>query len=517
MARFLKALQGLKSDVPEDNPSKKVSSGSSDLSSQATDEPGVNPEAAHAASVERPMTQTIVMPEPTENSEPKPASPAIDSPAQKELIQKLTQQLAGMLKQRDKVARDVSQVKEELASNDKRHEDEIVQLRNTLQTHQQSSKTIEAELKEIQEELRSQLQKQQEEFARKLSEVERQVQSQTVVLPTAKDSGAEADIKQVREQLESHDKRYEEEIVRLRDSLQSHQESSKTIQTELLKQLKCQEESFAKQLSEVEERVQRQTRISVASAIPETPQPKAIAPVQKPVDPSAIFKAQPRVSAQEKPIPSVHAIQSALASLEDSRISQEMVQLCDSIFGPVEPSSITEPIVIFLGTCIPGRDASSLVLRLATWLSQNSCDVFLIDGALKNKAISEQMGLRSSPGLFETVRRETYRQDGTYRDSDTGISIIPAGKSAFMLTTSEQDLASLRDQMCEILKTCPIVLISGEGPDSSTSWLLSQVANKTYLQADLGTVSREDIQAAVDCYHQVGVDPAGLIAASFRN
>ncbi|QDU77246.1 hypothetical protein Pan97_43110 [Bremerella volcania] len=466
------------------------------------------------------MTQTIVMQESTQEPATKPALTSTASPEQNELIQKLTQQLAGMLKQRDKIAREVSQVKEALASHDRRHEDEIIRLRDTLETHQQSSKSIEAELKEIQSELRNQLQKQQEDFAQKLSEVEQRVQVRAIAPPVASESHAEQDIQQVREQLASYDKRYEEEIVRLRDSLQSHQESSKTIQTELLKQLKRQEESFAKQLNDVEARVQRQAKVAAAVVVPEAQtaaQPKPSAPAPKPVNASAIFKPQPRSSTPEKPIPVTDALRRAITLLDDPQLSQELIQLCDGIFGAIEPSAITEPIVIFLGTCLPERDASGLAIRLAAWLSRNACDVFMVDGALKNKTLSAQLGLQSSPGLFETVRRETYRQDGTYRDSETGISVIPAGKSSFMLTNSEQDLASLRDQIREILKANSIVLIAGEGPDSPASWLLAQVANKSYLQADLGTVSREDIQAAVDCYHQAGVDLAGLIATSSRN
>ncbi len=521
MARFLKALQGLQSDVPEATPSQEPSSGSSNAPPQSNNEPKAEHVVAGASQAKQPATQTIVMPETAESVTPKPAVSVSASPEQNELIQKLTQQLAGMLKQRDKVAKEVSQVKQELASHDRRHEDEIVRLRDTLETHQQSSKTIEAELKQIQDELRSQLQKQQEEFAQKLSEVEQRVQAQAINPSPTENAIPEQDIQQFREQLASHDKRYEEEIVRLRSTLESHQQSSQTVQTELLKQLKRQEETFAKQLSEVEQRVQQQAAVipTAPFVAPESQEavPKPTAPLLKPSEASTIFKPQPRAATAEKPIPVVDTLRNAAASFDDPQLSQQMVQLCDSVFGPIELSTINEPQVIYLGTCVPGRDASGLAVRLATWLSQNACDVFLIDGSLKNKTLSEQLGLKLSPGLFEIVRRETYRQDGTYRDSETGISVMPAGKSSFVLTNSEQDLASLRDQIREILKTCSFVLIAGEGPDSTASWLLAQVAHKAYLQADLGNVSREDIQAAADCYHQVGVEPAGLIATSVRN
>lgn len=515
MARFLKALKGLQSDVPEAASSQEAPSGLLGESPEVTGMPKATESTPQTADSPRPVTQTIVMPEPAE----QPASSPPASPEQNELIQKLTQQLTGVLKQRDKVAREVSQVKEELASHDRRHDDDIVRLRNSLETHQQSSKAIEANLKAIQAELRHQLQKQQEEFTQKLSEVEQRVQTQAVAVPVAVDPKVELDMQRVREQLESHDKRYEQEIVRLRDSLESHQSSASSIQSDMLKELRRQEESFTKKLNEVEQRVKSQSVVAppAVAAKSEVAKPEPSMPVQKPVEATAIFKPQVRPSAPDKPIPMTDALQSAIALLDDAQYSQELVHLCDCIFGAVELSSITEPVVVFLGTCVPGRDTAGLAVRLAAWLSHNSCDVFLIDGALNSKTLSNQLGLRSSPGLFETVRRETYRQDGTFRDSGTGISVIPAGKSSFMLTSNEQDLASLRDQIREILKSCPVVLISGEGPDVPVSWLLAQVANKTYLQADLGSVSREDIQAAVDCYHQAGVDPAGLIATSTRN
>ncbi|MBA2114419.1 hypothetical protein [Bremerella alba] len=519
MARFLKALQGLHSDVPEATPPQEAPSGSSDRSPEVSNEPSAAEATPPGESPARPVAQTIVMPEQAQEPEAKtPPQPAA-SPEQNELIQKLTLQLASMLKQRDKVAREVSQVKEELASHDRRHEDELIGLRDTLETHQQSSKAIEANLKAIQTELRSQLQKQQEEFTQKLSEVELRVQAQSAAPAVAKDSKTEQDMQRVREQLASHDKRYEQEIVRLRDTLETHQESAKSIQTQLLKELKRQEDSFTKKLSDVEQRVKHQAatastrEVSTAEAV----QPKQSEPTQMTAEASMAFKAQVRASETVKPIPVPDALHREIASLNSTDFSQELVPLCDTIFGTVQLSSVTEPMVIFLGTCVPGRDTSGLALRLASWLSLNKCNVFLIDGELRNKTLSQQLGLKSSSGLFETVRRETYRQDGTYRDNDLGISVMPAGKSSFMLTNSEQDLASLRDQIREILKTCSIVLIAGEGPNTPASWLLAQVANKTYLQANLGSVSREDIQAAVDCYHRVGVDPAGLIATSIRN
>jgi len=516
MARFLKALQGLNSDLPEANPSPEAAPGSSDKSPEVASEPQSAQEPCRPAESSKGGSQTIVMPEHGEPAASQPAPAA--SPEQNELIQKLTQQLAGMVKQRDKVAREVTQVKQELASHDRRHEDEIIRLRDTLETHQQSSKTIESDLKTIQAELRNQLKQQQEEFARKLSEVEQRVQTQSAATTDTQESTVELGIQQVREQLASHDQWYEQEIVRLRDTLESHQSSAQSIQTELLKELKRQEETFAQKLSEVERRVQHQ---SAAASVPAVAPPQVALPPeavigQKPPQAGAIFRPQNRTSATEKPIPRTDALRNAITSLDDPQLSQEMAQLGDVLFAGVDLPSVIEPVVIYLGTCAPGHDASALAIRLAAWLCQNSCDVFLIDGALKNKTLSDWLGLRSSPGLFETVRRETYRQDGTYRDSDTGISVIPAGKSSFLLTNSEQDLAALRDQIREILKVCPLVLIAGEGPDSSTSGLLAQVANKTYLQADLGNVSREDIQAAVDCYHKLGVDPAGLIAAAIR-
>lgn len=475
MARFLKALQGLQSQEPEASPSPGSTPGSVEKSPAVPIEPVQAKEPTAAAAPSRPVTQTLEMPEaepqsqspkkaeplhaersPEASPKPEPAAPQ-PSPEQTELIRKLTQQLAVVVRQRDAVAQEVKQVKQQLESHDKRHEEEIVQLRHTLESHQHSSQSIESELKTIQSELRGQLKLQEEVFAKKLDEFEKRVQAQAA--PPAP------------------------VVVEVPASAPPEKPTPP------------------------QPAAPKTTTAKPEPAKPVAPKPTAAAAR---AENAGVFKPQLRPPTIEKPIPNIDPLRQAVSALDQPRVQDEFAQLAESMIGNQEDACQ----VFFLGTCVPDRSSASLVLHLAAWLSQQSCRVFIIDGALRAKTLSDQLGLRNHAGLFETVRRETYPQDGTYHDQETGVAFTPAGKSSFMLTGGEQDSTSLRDQLREILKSYDIVLISGEGPDISASWLLAQVAQRTYLQANLGQVSREDIQAAVDCYRQLGIEPAGLIAAN---
>ncbi|GAA4420169.1 hypothetical protein [Bremerella cremea] len=468
MARFLKALQGLQSQEPEPTSPQKSASAPPEASPPVSKES--QPEAVQAkiAEPKSPANQTIVLEEPVEKpakkqpkvkakAQPESApvevasAPPKESPKsaeQQQLIAKLTEQLSIVLKQRDTIAREVLQVRETLQSHDQRHEAEIVRLRDTLEEHDRSAKTIETDLKSIESELRKQLQLQEEAFAQKLREVEDRVQKQAQAQLAAAEAAKAAAVK----------------------------------------------------------------------ATPPAPvaPPKAAAPsisaTPAPTENVSTFRAPAHKAAPQKQIPHVEPIRKAIADLDQPHLEQEFADLSEKIFGPLDFLLLSDPQVIFVGTCVPGQSSGTAILQLAAWLSQQSCDVLVIDGAMRSKTLSEQLGLRHSPGLFEAVRRETYRQDGTYVDSASGIAFIPAGKSSFMLTTNEQDLSSLRDQIREILKSYPVVLIAGEGPDVAASSLMAQVATRTYLQATLGYLSAEDVDAAVDTYRYAGIELSGLIA-----
>ncbi len=526
MARFLKALQGLQSLEPV-TPEK---------SPEVQDLPGNAPERQVESEV-NPVSQADLQPQPSPSStivmdEEGEQLQTSDSSEKDELVKKLTQQLTIALKQRDAVAEEMLRVREKLESNDQRREEEIVRLRDSLVVHERSAKSIENELKNIEAELRQQLIRQQEEFVQRLGDVERQVREHAESsLPVIPEAATEAELRQFQADLRQQMVREKEEFVqRLAEienrmneqaemSAQAKRQSAsqgnneaelKALQSKLQDQMVRQQEEFVQRIGEVEKQVRKQ-----AERPPAAPGLKpAAAQTASASGMGELFHAQTRSHETEKQIPDSRSIRQALTWFDDSAVAGQFDELAHTIFGGIDFQCISQPEVIFIGTCLPGHDSSDLVLGLATWLSQHSCDVLVIDGALRKKELTQRMGLRTSPGLFEFVRRETYRQDGTYRHTDTGISFVPAGKSSFVLTTSETDFSSLRDQLREIVKTYPIVLIVGEGPDLSTSWLLAQVATKTYLQAPLGQVSGDDVRAAVDCFLQLGIEPAGLVATN---
>ncbi|PQO34018.1 hypothetical protein [Blastopirellula marina] len=524
MARFLKALQGLQSldpVTPEKSPEVQVEFEDASLGNAGGDFPAASRSRNEAPAV---PSRTIVMQPEVEQAMPTSVS------EKDELVKKLTQQLAIALKQRDVVAEEMLRVREKLESNDQRHEEEIVRLRDALEVHQRSAQTIENELKSIEAELRQQLSRQQQEFVQRLGEVERQVREHTQrPLPAIPEAASEAELREFQTELRQHMVREKEEFVQrlgeIEKRMSEHVETTaaekkktdrprndeaklKSLQAELQKQMVRQQEEFVQRIAEVEKQVRKQAERPVAETQATTK------PATSSGGKGELFHPYVRGHESEKQIPNTKAIGQALTSFSKPDVAKEFDQLATAVFGPIDFQCMSQPEIVFFGTCLPGEAAGNVVLGLAAWLSQHSCDVLVIDGALRKKELTAQMGLGSSPGLFEFVRRETYRQDGTYRDTETGISFIPAGKSSFVLTDSESDFTSLRDQLREITKANPIVLIAGEGPDLSASWLLAQVATKIYLQAGLGQVSGDDVRAAVDCYLQLGIEPTGLVATN---
>lgn len=522
MARFLKALKGLQSlDSTDQENTPEVQSQSIDA---RQDQPGDDIRSTIPTD-NRPQSaasQTIVMPEPVEPPQSEP------SPDKDELVRKLTQQLTIALKQRDVVADEMLKVREKLESNDQRHEEEIVRLRDSVEGHQRSAKTIEIELKSIESELRQQLVRQQDEFVQRLGEVERQMLQQSErPLPTVTESATDAELREFQAELRQQMVREKEDFVRRLAEIESriaeqakssvaksevaaqsnHNAELKSLQAEIHQQMVRQQQEFAQRIGDVEKQVLKQVDAPVA-ATESTPPVMGKSAASK----AEIFKPLPSRLEADKQIPNTDAINTAMKLLEDPAVTRQFEQLADAVFGHIDFQNVNQPEVVNFGTCCPGQCTSDLVLRLAAWISRQGGDVLVIDGALRQKRLTERLGLRTSPGLFEFVRRETYRQDGTFRHKESGISFIPAGKSSFVLTASESDFVSLRDQLREIAKTNPLILIAGEGPDLSTSWLLAQIATKTYLQVELGEASGADVRAAVDCFLRQGCEPSGLVA-----
>ncbi|PQO44413.1 hypothetical protein C5Y93_18520 [Blastopirellula marina] len=444
--------------------------------------------------------------------------------------------MTAALKQRDAVAEEMLAVREKLETNDQRHEEEIVHLREALEVHHRSATAIESELKSIEAELRQQLVRQQDEFVQRLANIERQIHDQAErPMPTLHNDASEAELRALQAELRQQMVREQQEFVQRLAEVEQHmrQQAEKAtqgnhnataqgaaaeaarkaefeaLQTELHQQMVHQQEQFAQRIGEVERQVQKQ-------AVRPAPAAPTVAPATVPSSGAMgeLLHAHGRSHVAEKQIPNPEPIRQALAALDDPASSQQIAQLADQIFGPVDFRTLAQDEVIFLGTCTPGHTADQITLRMAAWISQQGGDVLVLDGALRAKKLSDQFGLRSSAGLFEFVRRETYRQDGTYRDQDTGLTFIPAGKSSFVLTASQADFTSLREQIREILKTNPIVLIAGEGPDLASSLLLAHVATQTFLQAELGQVTADEVRAAVDCFLQAGIELTGLVATN---
>ncbi|RCS50494.1 hypothetical protein DTL42_10270 [Bremerella cremea] len=519
MARFLKALQGLQALEPVTHEkSPEVEDVSAEMSFPHEHSAFLSSDQAEREEVTVPA-QTMVMAE--EDRHPSPALAA----EKDELVKKLAQQLASVLKQRDTVAQEMLQVRDKLESNEQRHGEEIVLLQQALQVHERSAKAIEAEL-------RQQLSRQQEEFVQRLGELERQMQEHAErPLPAIPEIASEAELREFQNDLRQQMVREQEVFLqRLAEiekwmgeqgqaaakqddqSLGDNEAKLAAMHVELQKQIARQQEEFARRIAHIEKQVRQSAVLPTKSESRE----QTTEPTRRRSGAGELFRSHSRSREAEKTIPNATAIRQAIASLNNPPTAKEFDELAQVIFGAIDFQHISDPAVIYFGTCLPGQTTSNLVLGLAAWLSQHACDVLVIDGTLRKKELTTQLGLSASPGLFEFVRRETYRQDGTYRHPDTGIAFIPAGKSSFTLTAGEADFTSLSEQLVEIIKTYPMVLIAGEGPDLSASWLLAQVAMKTYLQATLGQVSAEEVQAAVDCYMQIGVEPTGLIATNAR-
>ncbi len=323
-----------------------------------------------------------------------------------------------------------------------------------------------------------------------------------------------AEVDQVRQKLETHGRRHEEEIIRLRSELQVHEQAAQTIEEQLKHQLARQQEEFAQKLGEFEKRLaEAQTPAAGAPVGQASPVPELHAPGLADARPlGSVFAPAPKMRLPEKQLTQTEVVRQVAAGLGQTPLAEELAELAGKILPEGTREGPQTPQIIFVGSCRAGDSTEPLVLRLAVWLSQRQQRVMLIDGALRTKRLSQTLGLRTSPGIYEMVRREVYPHDAVYHVPATGLAFIPAGKSHFTLSPNTDDGQALAEQLHEIIQKWPIVLISGEGPDLPASQLFAQLGSRTFLQVELGQTAAPEVSSAVETFRQIGIEPAGLIA-----
>ena len=93
--------------------------------------------------------------------------------------------------------------------------------------------------------------------------------------------------------------------------------------------------------------------------------------------------------------------------------------------------------VIGFTSTLPNEGKSTLAAALAHLIAQVGGRVLLVDCDLRNPTLTRAFSRGTAAGIFDVVARKTLIGDAIFKDSVSGVSILPAGKKIPLFLTSE--------------------------------------------------------------------------------
>jgi len=488
MARILKALQNLEQQGslrPSAAPSQPADEASLvealDAGSQSADD-----KQASAAVEAEAGTKTIVAAAPAPSA--FTAEEIAKAEERQQLLDHLAEQLQSTIDQRDQVANEVEQVRQQLERRDQQYQEEAERLKQLLQENEGKTKQLEASL-------HAQLEKELVAVNQKRQESAEQLES-------------------VRTELEASNQRYHTDIEQLRTLLATQAEAARQNETQLHSELHKQQQAFEAQLSAMESRFRNEVESLARRAEPPIAEPaakKASPPDSQPRAKGTPFLLAADSPEREKPSPvplkNRGPLREAISDLNSPDLAGPLRDIVAAIAAPeIRPRSI------FLGCCTNDVSTSWLATRLAAVLHQPKLPVLLIDAALDSKSLSADFGLDNEAGFFEVVRKESSPNARILVDPETGLGLLPAGKSAYVLSESVQDQQALQWFFEEIKSDWPLLLFSGESPYCPTTTLLARSADQVFLQVEVGVDNQPQVAATLQGYQDLGIELTGLLA-----
>jgi Mrp family chromosome partitioning ATPase len=156
-------------------------------------------------------------------------------------------------------------------------------------------------------------------------------------------------------------------------------------------------------------------------------------------------------------------------------------------------------------------DTHDLTLHLAAALA-NEGRTLVVEGDLSRRVLADELGLADARGLGDALRGECALTDAVVPTTLDGVSILPAGRSGLILTsTVAQKLPEMFDLLAADYK---YLLIDGGRTDDPGAALLARAADAAYFVVRLGATDAGQAQAALRSFRAASARVLGCIATS---
>jgi receptor protein-tyrosine kinase len=150
----------------------------------------------------------------------------------------------------------------------------------------------------------------------------------------------------------------------------------------------------------------------------------------------------------------------------------------------------------------PAEGKSFSALNLAASLAQTAQrPVVLVDADLKPGSLSELVGLKRQPGLFDMVADTSIRPaELVVATPLPGLSIIPIGMPAMQtdLDHRRRPLVEVVDALSAALSDCTLVLDTGPLLSTSDPSVLAPSVGQIVMVVEAGKTQRAELDAALD-------------------
>jgi receptor protein-tyrosine kinase len=150
----------------------------------------------------------------------------------------------------------------------------------------------------------------------------------------------------------------------------------------------------------------------------------------------------------------------------------------------------------------PAEGKSFSSLNLSAALAQTAQrPVVLVDADLKPGSLTELVGLKRQPGLFDMVGDSGVRPAELVVETPLpGLSIIPIGvpQAEFDLDHRRRPLVDVVDALCAGLPDCTIVLDTGPLLSTSDPSVLAPSVAQILMVVEAGHTQKSELQAALD-------------------
>jgi succinoglycan biosynthesis transport protein ExoP len=88
-------------------------------------------------------------------------------------------------------------------------------------------------------------------------------------------------------------------------------------------------------------------------------------------------------------------------------------------------------------SALPREGKTTMSVNLGQLMASSGASVLLIDADLRNPTLSRNLTASADSGLLEVISGQERLEDAIWSDPTTGLGLLPAGRSAGVINTSE--------------------------------------------------------------------------------